>query len=355
MEIAMALREAGGGTRRKPRSAVLLNLAHRTKTFALCHRLTPTRITVLAYHRIADHEDETFHTFVPNVSATPNAFAGQMDFLREHFRPISLDDLLAWLRNEAPLPAHAALVTFDDGYRDNFTHAMPILKERGIPAVLFLATDCVGSSTPFYWDQAAFLFSTALCDRADLPLLGPQLLNDREGRRLLARRWVAAAKKLPPEQRAAAVEALGEALEAPSSDGAFTSLHVTWDEVRTMAANGIAIGAHTCNHSILSQVSQEEARRQICGSKAAIETAIGRKVIGFAYPNGHPSDYDEHHVAILRNAGFGAAFTLNPGPCWPREVRSSPFQIRRIGVTTKDDLPRFSAKVIGLGRAWDNI
>jgi peptidoglycan/xylan/chitin deacetylase (PgdA/CDA1 family) len=172
---------------------------------------------------------------------------------------------------------------------------------------------------------------------------------------LLTKRWVAAAKTLRAEERAAAVRALAGALEAPPGDNAFDDLHVTWDEVRTMAANGIAIGAHTCNHSILSQVSQEEARRQICGSRAAIEAAIGRKVTSFAYPNGHLSDYDEHHIAILRDAGFEAAFTLTPGPCWPREVRSNPFEIRRIIVTTKDDIPRFSAKVIGLGRAWDNI
>jgi peptidoglycan/xylan/chitin deacetylase (PgdA/CDA1 family) len=102
-------------------------------------------------------------------------------------------------------------------------------------------------------------------------------------------------------------------------------------------------------------VSTEEARSQICGSKAAIEKALGAPVKSFAYPNGHPSDYDQNHIAILRDAGFEAAFTLAHGPCWPREAHLSPFEIRRIIVTTKDDMPRFSAKVIGLARAWDNI
>lgn len=343
------------GALRKPLSTRLLDLAHRATAFELCRRLAPKLITVLAYHRIADINDDAFSTFAPNVSATPEMFAVQMDYLRQHYNPISLDHLLAWLKDEVPLPAHAALVTFDDGYRDNFTHAMPILRERSIPAVLFLATDCVGSNTPFYWDLVSFMFARSRRDQADLPVLGPHLLDGRERRRLLASRWVAQAKELLPVDREAAVEALGKALQVPSSDEAFSNLHVTWDEVRTMAANGIAMGAHTGNHPILSQVSSEEAHRQICGSKAAIEDALGTRVRSFAYPNGLSGDYDQRHVTILRDAGFEAAFTLAPGPCRPREAQSSPLEIRRILVSTRDDIPRFSAKLNGLARLWDSV
>ena len=87
----------------------------RAGAFDVIHRLTPGRLTVLAYHRVVDWNVPDFDTFKPVVSATPAAFAAQMDFICERFNVVSVSDVLAWLRGEKALPPYPALITFDDG------------------------------------------------------------------------------------------------------------------------------------------------------------------------------------------------------------------------------------------------
>jgi peptidoglycan/xylan/chitin deacetylase (PgdA/CDA1 family) len=340
---------------RRARSDAVLDFAHRVRLFDSYRHLVRHRVTVLAYHRIAGVDDEDFSTFVPNVSATPDAFAEQMDYLRKNYNPISIDDLLAWLKGEGVLPPYAALVTFDDGYRDNLENALPILEKRQIPAVLFVATDCIGSDRPFYWDLAAYMFAHSSSGAADIPLLGRQVLGGRENRRSLAAQWIAKAKALPPSERQVAIDALRAVLAPPDNHKAFRNLHLTWQEVREMARKGMAIGAHTCGHPILAQVPTDVARDEILRSKRLIEDTLGTLVRTFAYPNGRASDFSEVHNRMLVEAGIEAAFTLVPGPSARAELRTKPMEIRRSIVTLKDTMPRFAAKLLGLGRVWKNI
>ena len=140
-----------------------------TSLFDRFHSLWPDRLTVLAYHRIGDPDAPGFDTFKPNMSATPAAFAAQMDFIRQRFSVISGSELVAWLQGQHKLPSHPALITFDDGYRDNFECALPILQQRNLPAIIFLATDYIGNTTPFYYDLAAYCFHHTHQNQVDLP------------------------------------------------------------------------------------------------------------------------------------------------------------------------------------------
>ncbi len=108
--------------------------------FPLIYKLRSQTLTVLNYHRIADVEKDGRDTFLQNISATPSSFARQMDFLSENFNVISGAELLAWLQDKSELPPHAALITFDDGYQDNWSNAYPVLKKRNLPAIIFLTT-----------------------------------------------------------------------------------------------------------------------------------------------------------------------------------------------------------------------
>jgi peptidoglycan/xylan/chitin deacetylase (PgdA/CDA1 family) len=305
---------------------------------------------VLAYHRIANPNDPGFDTFKPNVSATPDDFAAQIDFIRERFNVISQDDLVAWLQNQQPLPPYPALITFDDGYRDNFDHAFPVLQNRKLPAIIFLATNYINHASPFYCDLISYCFYHTRQTKADLPLSGWQEWHDESGRTSIMDNWLSQLKILSDDEKWAAIKQLPHALGVTVPDDAFAGLHLTWDQVRTMAANGIDMGAHTQSHPILTRVSVEQARREITGSKAQIEAEINRPVTTFAYPNGTPPDFNPTLQDILIKTGFEAAFTLVPGPTRPSEVRQTPMAIRRIFIHHKDSLPRFAAKVMGLPR-----
>jgi peptidoglycan/xylan/chitin deacetylase (PgdA/CDA1 family) len=316
------------------------------------HHLWRNRLTVLAYHRIADPKSAGQASLQSNVSSTPWNFSVQMEFLRRQFDIISLADLRAWLHDGVRLPAYPALVTFDDGYRDTFDEALPVLRAKALPGVLFLATDFV-AGTPFYWDVAAYCFQrTKLC-QAELPFLGLCRWRDETARLDTLERWLAAAKRLPDQDRSAASAELLRVLAVSVPDDAFADLHLSWDQVRALQRGGIAIGAHTKTHAILTRISLTDAATEINHSKKLIEAQTGVSVDAFAYPNGGPGDFHDAHQSLLRRSGIELGFTLIKGPQSLRAIRRNPLMIRRIFIGHNDDLPRFAAKLCGFSRIPD--
>ncbi len=303
--------------------------------------LWPSRLTVLAYHRVAEPS-----FFLPNISASPADFRAQMEFVKERFNPVSLDDLARWLRGAGDLPRSPLIVTFDDGYRDNLTCALPVLRDLGVPAAVFLTTGHIGSGTPLPWDLMAYAFGRTERESADLPLLGQTSLAT-EVRDGAAQRFVERAKGLPEAERQPVFEGALRALGVEAERDAFEGLYLTWEDVREMAAAGIELASHTCTHPILTRVPEERVRSEIRESKEKIERETGGKVDAFAYPNGLPGDFSAGLMDVLREEGFETAFTLLPGPQSLSGVRGEPMAIRRILISHKDTITRFAAKLIG--------
>ncbi len=313
------------------------------------------RITVLAYHRVIDVHDPEFDTDARTVSAVPDAFEQQMDYVAERFSPVGLDHLIAWLDGEARLPERPLLVTFDDGYRDNLLNAWPVMEQRAIPGVLLVAAGHIGTSRPFVWDLAAWCFRHTGRTDAELPGWGRMSWTTAEERRTVLNAWGERCKLLPDEERTEAAHALPEILEVPVPGDAFRGVYLDWDEVRSLDRAGFTAGAHTTEHPILTRVGRERARREIGGSAQRVASEVGHPVAAFAYPNGLPGDFDDEIVAMVRDAGYRVAFTLIPGPSRPAEVLSDPFGVRRVYVHHGDHLSRFVAKIEGAARLADRF
>ena len=308
------------------------------------------RLTVLAYHRITNHRESGFDLFAPNVSATPDGFAAQMDYVKHHFNVVSVDNVVSWLKGGSPLPANPLLITFDDGYLDNLENAFPVLQQHGFPAVIFLATNYMGRKRPFFWDLIAYCFNHTSRRSVALPLLGlQQWTNDKE-RTAVMNNWLSMLKTVSNDEKETAVQKLPALLDVTIPDDAFAHVCLTWDQVRMMAKSGIAFGAHTQNHPILTRISLDDVREEILGSKQRIEAETGQKVTSLAYPNGQATDYNVAIKEIVAESGIEVAFTLAHGPAKPAEVRQDPLTIRRVFVGNRDDMPRFAAKVMGLAR-----
>ena len=172
---------------------MVARIGYESGAFGIMNRAWRNRLTTLTYHRIADPLAADFRGLVPNVSATPETFAAHLDLVQRWFNVIPLEMLLAWLRGGGDLPPRAALITFDDGYRDNLTAAMPALRARGLEATIFVTSGKMGSTEPFWWDHAAHCIANSSRARADMPLLGPQELGDRQSRIMLTQQWCSAA------------------------------------------------------------------------------------------------------------------------------------------------------------------
>ncbi|MGI9522283.1 MAG: polysaccharide deacetylase family protein [Hyphomicrobiaceae bacterium] len=337
-------------TLRRRLAGPVMEAALRLRAGPCTRGLLPKNLVVLAYHRIDDPRRPGFYGFSGNVSATRQAFSEQLDLLAEQYTVVGIDDVVAWRRGLIDLPRNPVLITFDDGYRDNFTDALPELAARRLPAVLFVCTGYVDGTVYFWWDWVADVFARTKLRQAVLPLLGNWAWENAEERSRLAALWVNVAKRLPQMTLRYCLRELAATIGEEIPERGPSQARLTWDELKVMTEQGFMVGAHTVRHPNVNRISEERARKEIATSRAIIEQRLGISVDSFAYPYGGKDDFNERHERILEQEGFALGFRLDGGITFAREVRRRPFAVRRVCITQKDTLPRFAAKVAGASR-----
>lgn len=272
-------------------------------------------LRILAYHRVVEGPWNDFPFDEEIISATPEAFEAQMTWAKRNFEVLSFRDLEACDREGRPWPKRALIVTFDDGYRDNFTHAFPILRGLGLPATIFLTTGHIGQKQLFWWDAIAYCFKKTALHEVRLPELGDTVypLTTPPQRRKAIDAALAWAKTAPEAVRQGFVAHLPAALNFEMPAAVADGMHLSWDEVRQMAQNGIEFGSHTVTHPILSRVEAPQLRHEACHSKATIESEVGQPVLSFAYPAGTRQRRDEAAHAIIKECGYHFAVVYDQG------------------------------------------
>ena len=340
-------------TEAKPRSSVkrkLLDLADTTGLIRAGRSLWSRSLTVVNYHRIDNPYRKDFDSFKPNVSATPEDFNSQMDYLARWFHVVSVQDVIQWLDGQRQLPPYAALITFDDGYLDNYTSAYPILRAHHFPALIFLTSEHIGTDAPFYWDMAAYSFRHTRKDQLTFPDGTTEHWTNPAELDRVSRKWIEFMKTLPQTEKTGYVRVLPDRLGVSIPDGFFKRLMLNWDQVREMQQGGVEFGAHTMHHPILTRISPEEVRMEVEGSKSRIEKELGNPVLSFAYPNGQSSDLNDPIEKIIAESGIRVAFTLLNGPSSLGEVKRNPYAIRRIFISYKHSLPEYAALLSPINR-----
>lgn len=287
---------------------------------------------VLTYHRVNDADDPFFAALPTGV------FEAHMRWVAGACCVLPLETLVARAR-DGRVPRNAVAITFDDGYRDTFTHATPILNRYGLTATVFVSTGFVGTTEVPWFDRVAHAFKHARAGSIVTPWHETVALTDTDARLLALDRALAHLKAQPDDDRRRQVERLVDALGAGRAPRAMLS----WDEIHALSRLGFDIGGHTVSHPILSRMRPDGARAEIVLSRRAIEAALGRPPLAFAYPNGGADDYTPATVDIVRDAGFTCAVTtqfgLNTGA-------TSPFELRR-GGPWEYHLPTFALKLAG--------
>jgi peptidoglycan/xylan/chitin deacetylase (PgdA/CDA1 family) len=215
-------------------------------------------------------------------------------------------------------------VTFDDGYADNVTVALPYLRRRGIPATFFLATAFVDGGR-MWNDSVIETVRRVRGDTLDARCLGLGMLavSSVDLRRKAIRSLLEAIKYLPLEERQERVEELGSQVSGDLPP----DLMMTAEQVRCLRTSGMDVGAHTVSHPILAKLDSERAGIEIGECKSRLEAITGTPVTLFAYPNGKPGrDYRAEHVGMVRRLGFEAAVSTAWGVA---HAASDPFQLPR--------------------------
>jgi peptidoglycan/xylan/chitin deacetylase (PgdA/CDA1 family) len=296
------------------------------------------RLSVLIYHRVLPQSD-----YMRIDDPTVKQFDWQMKMVSSHFQPLSIQSALEQM-DSGRLPDRAICVTFDDGYADNLSHALPVLEKWGVPATVFVSTSFIDGGV-MWNDLVIESFRDSTRSQIDLAEygLGVYLLDSELSRYGGLRDVLGAIKHLDPKIRQVIVEHLSSC-----QDNRPKNLMLSSAGVLQLSEHGIEIGAHTHTHPILASVPESIARYEIEKSKTMLESIIDRPVKYFAYPNGKPKqDYTDSHTSMVENLGFQAAFSTCSGVS---DTTTDKYQLPRF--TPWDKSPdRFMARLLLNARA----
>lgn len=269
------------------------------------HRLA----VILRYHSVSDASDESHLYASPSITLSPRLFERQVAFLARFYRVIRMDDLVEALDGGRLPPRNAVVITFDDGYRDNFEYAYPILRRYGIPAMFYLVTGSLDDGRPLWTSELRYVIDSRANGHLAIPALALEFdvsigAAREQAIRSLTRRLAA----LPRDAREEVLREMRRGARTRSPSPRRTML--TWKEVKEMQRGGMDFGAHTVTHPLLPSIPLEEAQEEIAGSKGDLEAHLRAPVHHFSYPN--PGDGVHANAAVRRlvaDVGFATAVT----------------------------------------------
>jgi peptidoglycan/xylan/chitin deacetylase (PgdA/CDA1 family) len=317
-------------------------------------------LLVLTYHRVLPQEHPARAAEQPGMLVSPELLAMHFDVLQRHFTPVHIDHWLRASRAGEPPPGRSVAITFDDGWRDNYDYAFPVLKGANMPATIFLVTDMVGGSYRFWPNRLARALNawTPAChDRLDdesrrrlatlqvpLNLTGTDITPDRIDAA------ISSCKSTDDASMHALLDRLEAALPeaAPHEELGGDRDLLNWNEVHTMADSGLVrFGSHTRRHTrLLHHLSNQVMADEIAGSRRSIEERLKQPVELFCYPNG---DSSPEAYALVKAVYKGAVSTTRG---WHRP-RMDDYMIPRIGL--HEAVSRTPMALLGRISGWPGL
>ena len=312
-----------------------------------CNRLlqlagTWNGLLVLNYHRIGEPAGSLLDWEL--WSASQEDFDRQVRYLARHFDPIGLDDLndvLHRRNGRSHGRSRFVMISFDDGYRDNYELAFPILQSCGVPATIFLTTGFLDRRQIAWWDEIAWMIRTSERNRIDANVWTIRPIEfDEPNRSESIQTLLSIFKKLDGHETHAYLEFLAEATGSGRCPTELADeMWMTWDMVRDMRRKGMCFGGHTVNHPVLSSLSLEEQDAEICECRLRIECELSEDITALSYPVGAADSFNDVTRHCLTKHGFRWAFSYHGG--YTRLDRYDPLNIPRFAVETDVSMSAF--------------
>ncbi|MGA8814611.1 MAG: polysaccharide deacetylase family protein [Candidatus Sulfotelmatobacter sp.] len=318
----------------------------RTGALRLASRFSEHGVAIIMYHSVMS-DPSVEQLTLGDIIHSKEVFRGQMEIIARHFRAVGLDDVLLFLKGERTLPQRAVVVTFDDGYADNYNAANDILTPLGIPSVFYVTVDCVDQQRLPWPARLRYAFLTSKIERWN-EAHGPTWELTSTPQRLRAfERASECCGKLSGVPQDQFVESVQRQL-ASTPPPALRRLMMTWDEVRGLASNGHTVGSHTMTHPNMAYVAEKDARIELLESKRRLEQELATPVVHFSYPcPALQPHWGDRTVHMSRRLGYLTAVTTNGGMV---RRQDNPLSLRRIRPTKTVEGLRWNLECTFLGR-----
>jgi peptidoglycan/xylan/chitin deacetylase (PgdA/CDA1 family) len=264
--------------------------------------LTSGQPRILMYHRFTDEPG--------GGEVSRDNFRKQVAYIRRYYHPMTLETLCGYLESEERVPRNAIVITVDDGYRDFYDIAWPVLREYSVPATLFATTGFISGDLWLWPDKITWLLDNANKNSSafqwqSLVVKENELKTDA---RRVWKRLIDFLLSVPDEEKHQVIAALASTWSLEPPDQAPERFAAcSWDQLRQLQAAGIEIGGHTVTHPTLGRVSDEQAKRELSECWSRIEQELGRKPCSFCYPNGMPGDFSADLMKLVEDSGFRCA------------------------------------------------
>jgi peptidoglycan/xylan/chitin deacetylase (PgdA/CDA1 family) len=312
----------------------------------LLRRLHGPKVPILMYHSIVpDSADRSGCLSMAGMTLSQSRFAEHMRYVAAHYQTITLSDYVGWRRNGGRLPDHPCIITCDDGFRDFFDTARPVLAEHGLTAVVFVIGSTLhpGGRGSWLHDLYSIIDASpfAACSEAIakvLPDYSSGGIRSKAGLRAWARKRLV---NVDPSER----EDLLNRLEAGVAvDRQHPPRFLSEPQLQQLAVEGFEIGAHSMHHELLASLDDDTLEAEIAESKRAIESVVNGETVSFCYPFGGVGAWDDRAVKQLRENGFACAVStiegLNSG-------ETDLYALRRIRITGEIPLSVLVFRILG--------
>jgi peptidoglycan/xylan/chitin deacetylase (PgdA/CDA1 family) len=294
-------------------------------------------LRVLAYHRVLPTFNESTFSFDTElISANQSDFDWQMAYVARHFEPVSCQQVVNAIEGGKPLPKRAMMVTFDDGYLDNYEVAFPILKKQGVPALFFVSTGYVGTDEIFWFDQLVYCLLHTQVAHFELDALNQTITPgpNRIERIAKAHQLLRLIKYLPNTQRLEVLEQIKTRSQVTLlPEHRIQAQAMTWAHIQEMAKAGMEFGSHSVTHPILATIHDpQKLSFELEQSKSDLEAHLGQPILSIAYPVGNFNALNNQVLKATQQAGYRLGFTYQKGLNKLKDPDDWRFLIKRIHV-----------------------
>jgi peptidoglycan/xylan/chitin deacetylase (PgdA/CDA1 family) len=302
-------------------------------------RFAGSKFGILCYHRVGTEGVPLFSRLEPRV------FAAQMRFIKKHYRVVPLGQLCSELQ-EARLVKPTLAITFDDGYRDLYTHAFPVLQKYQIPATIYLIGRSMETGEAPWYDRIFAALSAAEGPALEVHLGSPCrfTLSSPAARAAAAWEIVCYLRSIPDSERR--VWCADFEARVPVPERELQDRMLNWKQVREMQRGGVNFGAHTMTHPSVSRLSPSVMENEFKFSRQVLEQGLGGYVQDFAYPFGKPSDCGAVAEGYLLRSGYRSAVTTTAGT---NTIGANLMALRRLQIGDDPSIPSFA---FGIGRLF---
>ncbi|MFC1634700.1 polysaccharide deacetylase family protein [Planctomycetota bacterium] len=327
------------------------------RLFQFLHR---NHIVIASAHGVMDDRDDSqWKPLWQRLSS--EKLEKHLSVLSKRYRFISLMDAVEMIQGRKPIKPYTIVLTFDDGYRNHITRALPILSRYNAPVTFFVPTGFLDNPRPFWFDRLDYTLQQVQANSLEVKVGSFTISVDRSNRKSLRRsykrlRYMAKAQKVSDLEFLQGMQRLAEQLESESGraladiqqDDNWSAI-MTWEQVKQIGTDGVTIGSHTVDHIRLGQVDNENARDQLTKSKRDIEDRIGKPCICLAYPNG---SYTNEMMDLAKECGYNCCVTTDEGL---NRVGDDVFRLRRINLSDSMSSTNLLINICGLRRTLSTI